>query len=124
MGPWDRISGYDDPLAWVRRVAWNLAINRWRRTRTVRRFLARQRPEHVSGPSPERLDLDAALARLPINQRRAVALHYLADLSTAEIAGECGVPDSTVRSWLRRARAALAKDLSYSAEEADRGYTR
>jgi RNA polymerase sigma-70 factor (ECF subfamily) len=123
-GRWDRLSDFDDPLGWVRRVAWNLAISRWRRARTVLRFLARQRPEHVRGPGPERLDLDAALARLPINQRRAIALHYLADLTTAEIASECGVPDSTVRSWLHRARAALARDLSDSAEEADRGYAR
>jgi RNA polymerase sigma-70 factor (ECF subfamily) len=123
-GRWDRLSGYDDPLGWVRRVAWNLAISRWRRARTALRFLAFQRPQHAAGPGPERLDLDAALARLPINQRRAVALHYLADLTTAEIAHECGVSDSTVRSWLHRARATLMTDLSNGAEEVDRGYAR
>lgn len=123
-GRWDRLVEYDDPLAWVRRVAWNLAVSRWRRSRTALRFLAGQRPQYVPGPGPERIDLDAALARLPINQRRAVALHYLADLTTAEIAAECGVPDATVRSWLYRARAALLKELSSTAEEADRGYVR
>jgi RNA polymerase sigma-70 factor (ECF subfamily) len=33
---WATVSGYDDPLAWVRRVAWNLAVSRWRRTRLLR----------------------------------------------------------------------------------------
>src|SRR5215475_4634817 len=28
---WSTVSKYDDPLAWVHRVAWNLAISRWRR---------------------------------------------------------------------------------------------
>ena len=27
---WDRIRRYDDPVAWVRRVAWNLAMTRHR----------------------------------------------------------------------------------------------
>ncbi|MEV4757665.1 SigE family RNA polymerase sigma factor [Micromonospora sp. NPDC049559] len=123
-GRWDRVGRYEDPLGWIRRVAWNLAISRWRRSRTALRFLAGQRPAQVPGPGPERLDLDAALARLPLKQRRAVALHYLAGLTTAEIARECGVSDSTVRSWLHRARAALMKDLSNSTEEADHGYPR
>ncbi|GAA5194686.1 SigE family RNA polymerase sigma factor [Rugosimonospora acidiphila] len=120
-GRWDRLIGYDDPVAWVRRVAWNLAISRWRRTRTALRFVARQRVESVAGPDPDRVALTAALARLPVKQRRAVALFYLADLSTNEIAQECGVPESTVRSWLHRARAALLKDLSDPVEEIQRG---
>ena len=32
---WDRISQYDDPEAWVRRVACNQAISRWRRARRL-----------------------------------------------------------------------------------------
>src|SRR5262245_44097437 len=30
---WDQVAEYDDPVAWVRRVAWNLATSRWRRQR-------------------------------------------------------------------------------------------
>lgn len=120
-GRWDRLVEYEDPFGWVRRVAWNLAVSRWRRRRTVRDFLLRQRPQHVAGPTADRLDLDVALSRLPVNQRRAVALYYLADLGTAEIAEDCGVSESTVRSWLHRARTALAKDLKEHAEEVDNG---
>ncbi|WP_323373587.1 SigE family RNA polymerase sigma factor [Plantactinospora alkalitolerans] len=109
---WSRICRYDDPLAWVRRVAWNLATSRWRRLRTAQLFLARQREEHAPGPSPDRVALTAALAGLPANQRRAVVLHYLADLTVPEVARQEGVPEGTVKSWLHRARAALAAQLT------------
>ena len=38
---WDRVAGYDDPEAFVRRVAFNLAKNQWRR---VKRTLLRSSP--------------------------------------------------------------------------------
>ncbi|SCL22953.1 RNA polymerase sigma-70 factor, ECF subfamily [Micromonospora nigra] len=104
---WNRIGGYDDPSAWVRRVAWNLATSRLRRVRTAARHLARQREEHVPGPEPDRVALTRALATLPASQRRAVVLHHLAHLSVAEIAAQVGAPEGTVRSWLSRGRAAL-----------------
>ncbi len=120
-GRWDRLVEYEDPVAWVRRVAWNLMISRWRHRRVARRFLVRQRAEHVPGPVPDRVAVGVALSRLPPNQRRAIVLYYLADLSTAQIAHDCGVPESTVRSWLRRARMALVGSLSDDAEERNHG---
>ncbi|MEH1099449.1 SigE family RNA polymerase sigma factor [Micromonospora sp. CPCC 205561] len=105
---WNRISTYDDPSAWVRRVAWNLATSRLRRVRTTVRHLARQREEHVPGPEPDRVALSRALAGLPTSQRRAVVLHHLAHLSIAEIADQMDAPEGTVRSWLSRGRATLA----------------
>lgn len=122
-GRWEKLTAYEDPVAWVRRVAWNLAVNRWRRTRTAWSFLSRQRPEHVDGPGPDRVALHDALRRLPPQQRRAVALFYLADLTTAQIAQESGVPESTVRSWLHRARAALLEQLT-DKEDGNRGPVR
>ncbi|MGC5018784.1 SigE family RNA polymerase sigma factor [Micromonospora sp. DT47] len=105
---WERVSGYDDPSAWVRRVAWNLATSRLRRVRTAVRHLARQREEHAPGPGPDRVALVRALAALPASQRRAIVLHHLAQLSTREIAEQAGVAEGTVRSWLSRGRATLA----------------
>lgn len=105
---WTRISGYDDPSAFVRRVAWNLATSRLRRVRTSVRHLARQREEHVPGPQPDRVALTRALATLPANQRRAIVLRHLAQLSVAEIAEQVGAPEGTVRSWLSRGRTTLA----------------
>lgn len=129
---WHRISRYDDPVAWIRRVAWNLASSRWRRLRRARAVsagLARARPagcerggvETVPGPEPDRVALLTALARLPAAHRRAVVLHYLGDLSTAEIAHQEGVADSTVRVWLHRGRTELADLLSVTGTEHHHG---
>ncbi|XBP96812.1 SigE family RNA polymerase sigma factor [Micromonospora sp. CCTCC AA 2012012] len=118
---WSKVSRYDDPVAWVRRVAWNLATSRWRRLRTAQSFLRRQREEHVPGPSPDRVALHTALALLPAQHRRAVVLHYLADLSVAEIAAQENVAVGTVKSWLHRGRTALASRLSTTNEVTDHG---
>lgn len=113
LARWRRLSVYDDPVAWVRRVAWNLATSRWRRTRTTLRFLNRQRDEPVAGePDLDRVALVDALATLPTAQRRAMVLHYLVDLPIAEIAQREGVAEGTVKSWLHRGRVALAAHLS------------
>lgn len=113
LARWRRLSGYEDPGAWVRRVAWNLATSRWRRTRTALRHLAGFRAEPVvEGPSPDRVALVEALAALPATLRRAMVLHYLADLPVAEIAAREGVAEGTVKSWLHRGRAALAVHLT------------
>lgn len=110
---WGRIRGYEDPAAWVRSVAWRLAISRWRRARTALSFLAGQREEPmVPPPDPEHVALVAALATLPSKHRRAIVLHHLADIPIAEIAASERVADGTVKSWLHRGRAALATALS------------
>ncbi|MEV4496660.1 SigE family RNA polymerase sigma factor [Micromonospora arborensis] len=114
---WDRLARYEDPLAWVRKVAWNLGHNRWRRLRTAQTWLLRQRETHVAEPSPDRVALDTALAKLPPKQRRAVVLHYLADLTIAEIAAQEQVAEGTVKSWLHRGRTTLATHLRDTNEE-------
>jgi RNA polymerase sigma-70 factor (ECF subfamily) len=111
LARWPRLTRYDDPAAWVHRVAWNLATSRWRRTRTALRALRRHRPEHVAGPNPDRVALVAALATLPLPQRRAIVLYYLADLPVDEIAEREGVAPGTVKSWLHRGRTALVAQL-------------
>jgi RNA polymerase sigma-70 factor (ECF subfamily) len=114
---WSKVSQYDDPVAYVRRAAWNLATTRWRRMRTARAYAQRQRVEPADGPSPDRVALEAALATLPELQRRAVVMHYLADMSVAEIAAQQQVPEGTVKSWLHRGRNALAVRLNDARSE-------
>jgi len=106
---WDRIRKYEDPYAWVRRVAWNLATSRLRRQKTFATFLRRQREEYHDEPSPDRVALVSALSRIPAQLRKAVVLHYLGQLSVAEIAAQEDVAEGTVKSWLSRGRAALAE---------------
>lgn len=108
---WEKVRTYDDPAAWVRRVAFNLASSRWRRRRIASAYLRSQREQHVDGPDPDRVALIRALATLPERQRRAVILHYLADMSVADVARQEGVSPNTVKSWLHRGRAQLAAQL-------------
>lgn len=110
LARWDRIARYDDPEAWVRRVALNVARSRWRR---LRRQVLGARAEGSTGPVGEdHAALLAALKRLPIAQREAIVLHHLADLSVAEVAIHQGVPVGTVKARLSRGRRSLAKLLS------------
>ncbi|GIH11393.1 hypothetical protein Rhe02_94600 [Rhizocola hellebori] len=114
---WAVVSAYDEPFAWVRRVAWNLATSRMRRVKVTLGYLSRQREEHTPEPSPDRVALIQALAKLPDKHRLAVVLHYLANMTTAEIAKQESVADGTVRSWLSRGRAQLAGCFEESQEE-------
>lgn len=105
---WDRISNYEDPVAWVRRVALNRLSNQ--RRSLFRRFSALARlgePEPVVEPSLDGLDLAEALRRLPEQQRTAVALHYVEGLKVREVALAMGVTEGTVNRHLHRAREAL-----------------
>ncbi|WP_051110413.1 SigE family RNA polymerase sigma factor [Longispora albida] len=112
---WSSVVTYDDPVAWLRRVAVNLSTSRWRRKGVARRFLERSRVEHVPEMSPDRVVLVTALRTLPTGQRQALVLHYLADLPVAEIARQLGTAEGTVKSWLYRGRAALAAQLTEEA---------
>ena len=114
---WSDVSRYDDPLAWIRRVAANLATSRWRRGRVVRAHWGRERVADVPPLDPDHVALVAALRRLPVDQRRAVVLHHLIDLPVADVAREMDAAVGTVKSWLHRGRAALAAELAQPIEE-------
>ena len=106
---WPTIRAYDVPEAWVRQVAWRLAVSRARRAKVGLGKLRRHGlPPDVPGLEPDHVALVTALREIPAEQRRAVVLHHLVGLSVAEIATECGVPDGTVKARLSRGRKALA----------------
>lgn len=108
---WRVVSGYENPLAWIRRVAMNLAASRWRRLRIAKAHLHRERLADVPPLGPDHVALVAALRRLPGDHRRALVLHYLMDLPVADVAHELEAPVGTVKSWLHRGRAQLAAEL-------------
>jgi RNA polymerase sigma-70 factor (ECF subfamily) len=60
-----------------------------------------------SGPGPERVDVAAALATLPLRQRTATILFYIGDLPLPAIAHLMGVSEGTVKAHLAQARASL-----------------
>jgi RNA polymerase sigma-70 factor (ECF subfamily) len=118
---WGQLHRYEAPEAWVRQVAWRLAISRFRRVRSG--LLAARRhgpPPDVPSLSPDRIALVAALSTLPPAQRRAIVLHHVAGLSVQEVADETGAPTGTVKARLARGRAALAALLAEDPEETRR----
>jgi RNA polymerase sigma-70 factor (ECF subfamily) len=115
---WAHLREFEVPEAWVRRVAFNLAISGLRRAR--RRLLVVARlgpPAQVPALSPDRVALLQALARLPLRHREVLVLHHGVGLPVAQIAGELGVPVGTVKSWLARGRARLAGLLAEEQQE-------
>ncbi|MBW1598612.1 SigE family RNA polymerase sigma factor [Streptomyces sp. JJ38] len=113
---WERRSALDldgAPEAWVRTVAWRLAVSRFRRMRTALALVRRQGPPpSVPPPEPHHVLLVQALRKIPEAQRRAVVLHHLCDLSVDQVAAETDCPVGTVKARLSRGRAALAKLLA------------
>lgn len=109
---WDRISGYDKPEAFARRVTINLAISRRRRDAVAVAVAERLRHEPVLAPPPEtHEDVWEAIARLPGKQRAAIALFYLEDRPVDEIASILSCSPATARVHLHRGRRALATML-------------
>lgn len=107
---WWRVSRYEAPAAWVRRVAVNLAISHLRRRRLQQRVLATLAPETAAQPETDDAVL-AAVRALPPAQRAAVVLYYFEDQPTSEVATLIGCSEATARVHLHRARAKLAAAL-------------
>jgi RNA polymerase sigma-70 factor (ECF subfamily) len=66
----------------------------------------------------DRLDIDAALARLPEDYRVAIVLRDQLGLDYAEIAEVLRIPIGTVRSRISRGRGTLARSLGGNQERA------
>jgi len=109
---WRRVSGSDQPVAYLRRMVVNEVLG-------ARRWAAR-RPEHLTDSVEalarhaaaasedriaERDALWAAIGELPPRQRAVLALRYYEDLSEAQIADALRCSRGTVKS---QASAALA----------------
>jgi RNA polymerase sigma-70 factor (ECF subfamily) len=106
---WRRISRYDDPAGWVRHVALNRLRDHFRRQERGGRAVARLASrEPTSTPAPEPPDeVVAMLDGLPTQQRVAVALFYVDELSVREVAAAMRISEGAVKYHLHAARAAL-----------------
>jgi RNA polymerase sigma factor (sigma-70 family) len=112
LARWWRISHYERPEAWVRRVGIRMAVRAGKREQ-IRPRLER---ELDFATLPKRVDLDVlrAIRELPSSQRAAVALFYLEDRPVSEVAEILGCSETTVKVHLHRARKRLAKTLGES----------
>ncbi len=109
---WHRIGSHAVPGAWVRRVATNLAIGRFRRLRSE--SAAKARLTVPVSLEPAGAEFDAfwgEVRRLPKRQAQVVALHYVEDLPIAEIAAVLGIAEGTVKALLFQARQRLERQL-------------
>ena len=118
--------------AWIFKIAHNTTLDYLRRHRPhlvpldapvqgEERTLADQlsdpaalSPERAVERQQLRAALDAAINRLRPEYRRVVVLRYQEDLDYAEIAEITGAPLGTVKTFLHRARQALAYELRRS----------
>jgi RNA polymerase sigma-70 factor (ECF subfamily) len=111
LARWGRLRSQPWVGGWVTTTALN----------TARRHMRRHRPTMLtSAPDEEvdtiRLDVHAAVRRLPARQQEAVILHYLLDLPVADTAAAMGCDTGTVKTHLSRARASLGRALSLDDE--------
>jgi RNA polymerase sigma-70 factor (ECF subfamily) len=98
----------------TRRCADSIRANR-RRRRTEAAFAAEPTPEFEDAAGVEAnadaAPLRRALVELPAEQRAAIALFHLEDLSVAEISAALAVPAGTVKTRLMHARRKLKAAL-------------
>jgi RNA polymerase sigma-70 factor (ECF subfamily) len=112
---WPKVSRYERPDAWVRRVAIRLAVRNLKRE--GRRQVVEVRSElgadarDTYGPDAPDLDLLAAVRALPPKQRAVLVLFYYEDRPMKEIAQTLGMSESTGFVHLHRARRRLGELL-------------
>jgi RNA polymerase sigma-70 factor (ECF subfamily) len=108
--------GLPEARRWLHRAAVHTALNRIRsRKRRERREklvepALGEDPEGLHLQAEERRTVRAALARLPEKKAAVLALRY-SGLSYAEVAAALGVSSGQVGTLLRRAEAALLRQL-------------
>ena len=111
---WKKVSQYERPGAWVRRVAIRIAM------RARRRRGDDVEPAHYDVENVSRVDLQRALRALSPAQRAAVILFYYEDSPIGEIASLMETSPGTVKTHLHRARKHLAEALGEELNDVSR----
>jgi RNA polymerase sigma factor (sigma-70 family) len=118
LAHWSKVSKYDQPGAWVRRVAIRMAARSARRER--RRPALEQASPAAPDLTPQDIDLLNAIGHLPPRQRAAVALHYFEDRPLPEVADILGCSHATAKGHVFHARRRLAELLGEEVSDGDR----
>jgi RNA polymerase sigma factor (sigma-70 family) len=103
---WDRVAHLDDPTGYVYRVAMNVFRNRYRRASLALRRALSLAPAETDELAvvESRDELLHLLRELAPQQRAAILLTSIWDLSTDEAGKLLGIKPSSVRSLTSRAR--------------------
>jgi RNA polymerase sigma-70 factor, ECF subfamily len=115
---WSRVREMESPAGWVFRTALNVVKRRARRQSLERRLLGRVPPE-VESPLGWSVEVLDAVRSLPERERVAIALRYVADLSTTQIAEVMGIAPGTVGSTLSAGRRRMAIALGDDPADVD-----
>lgn len=110
----DELRRVESPEAWLRTIATNVARSRFRRRMILDRIVHSgrlQRQETTPSTTPDHVVLIQALQRLPHPVRECLVLHYIADLTVADVAKAQDCSVEAVKTRLHRGRRALAADL-------------
>lgn len=108
-----------DARVWVVVAAMNRVRSGARRRGAELRAVERLRrlpARPVASPNVVDDEVLAALRALPERQREITALHYLLDMSVAEVADSLGIAEGTVKTQLHRARETLRHHLDPTVE--------
>lgn len=114
------LQALEQPGPWLARALHNLFVDQMRRQGRSPVEAVEELPEVASqAPGPEELTardltlerVEAALARLPPEQRAVLAWHDLEGYTLEELAESRDLPLGTLKSRLHRARAALQRLL-------------
>ncbi len=110
---WQRVAGFDRPDLWVRRVVINRSISYRRRQASERRAVERIKAdrEQVAEPVVGDEEVWEALRSLSPRQAEVLALFYVEDQPLSAVAAILGLGEETVKTHLKRGRAALAERL-------------
>lgn len=110
---WRRVIGFDRPDLWVRRVVINRSISYRRREAIERKAVARIRPVRDDTSEPVVGDdvVWQAMRELSPRQAEVLALFYVEDQPMSAVAEILGLGSETVKTHLKRGRAALAAKL-------------
>lgn len=99
-------------LAWILRVARNMALDHLRARRAVPCEELRVHDEDCPWSRRERVgDLRHALAHLPSEQRRVLVLRHVGGYAPSEIAAASGRTESSIHGLHHRGRLALQAEL-------------
>jgi RNA polymerase sigma-70 factor (ECF subfamily) len=104
----------DDARPWLLGIAANLLRRHWRTERRRLEAYARAAGGAAAEDAEMRIEVVAALDSLSRDEREALFLFAVADLSYEEIAAALAIPVGTVRSRLSRARGRVRRRLGAS----------
>jgi RNA polymerase sigma-70 factor (ECF subfamily) len=120
---YDKLDQYNEAYAfstWLYKIADNIAYRKLKQTRPTKdiddleELIPDDKPslDEITDNVFTQAAVEKAISELPIEYRQVISLYYWEDFSYEEIAEIMERPVNTIRTWLRRAKDKLRKDLN------------